>query len=254
MMHVDESGDCGMVRSPSRYFVLTGLVVHEVRWVDCLNALIDFRRRMRDAFGLKIREELHAAIFISRPGPLARISKDKRLTIIRAFADQLASMTDLSLINVVVDKNNKSPDFDVFDVAWNRLLQRFENTIKFKNFPGPRYANEQGVLYPDHTDNKRLTQLLRKMRRHNYVPYRGGGAGPTSRNLIVAKVIEDPSFRESSSSLFVQATDLAAFLLYQHLTPNAYMRRKGGRNYFARLHPILCKVASRDDPQGIVRI
>jgi hypothetical protein len=48
LMYVDESGDCGMTKSPSRYFVLTGLVVHEVRWTDCLEKLIEFRRRMRD--------------------------------------------------------------------------------------------------------------------------------------------------------------------------------------------------------------
>ena len=32
LMYVDESGDVGMVNSPSRYFVLVGLVLHELRW------------------------------------------------------------------------------------------------------------------------------------------------------------------------------------------------------------------------------
>ncbi|MGH2600854.1 MAG: DUF3800 domain-containing protein, partial [Dehalococcoidia bacterium] len=31
-MYVDESGDSGLTNSPTRYFVLTGLVVHELRW------------------------------------------------------------------------------------------------------------------------------------------------------------------------------------------------------------------------------
>ena len=30
LMYVDESGDAGLVGSPTRYFVLTGLVVHEL--------------------------------------------------------------------------------------------------------------------------------------------------------------------------------------------------------------------------------
>ena len=69
---------------------------------------------------------------------------------------------------------------------------------------------------------------------------------------MLASLIEDPSLRDSENSYFVQATDLAAFLLYQRLAPNVYMRRKSGHNYFKRLDPILCKVASSTDPNGIV--
>ncbi len=52
LMYVDESGDPGTVNSPTRYFVLSGLVVHELSWLATLDSLIDFRRRMRDTFGL----------------------------------------------------------------------------------------------------------------------------------------------------------------------------------------------------------
>ena len=47
-MYVDESGDCGLTNSPTRYFVLTRLVVHELRWRQCLDQFADFRRRMRE--------------------------------------------------------------------------------------------------------------------------------------------------------------------------------------------------------------
>jgi Protein of unknown function (DUF3800) len=254
-MYVDESGDCGLTGSPTRYFVLSGLVVHELNWYDCLEKLIEFRRRIRDGFGLKLREELHAARLISKPGDLCRIPKSDRLTIVRIFANQLASMVDLRLINVVVDKQHKSPPFDVFDIAWTRLIQRFENTIRYKNFPGPGFQDERGAVFPDRTDEKKLTLMLRRMRRYNYVPNRGGtsgGFGPGSRNLIITKLVEDPNFRDSRASLFIQAADLAAFLLYQHIEPNSYMRKKGGRAYFNRLRPILCLEASRTDAHGIV--
>ena len=46
--------------------------------------------------------------------------------------------------------------------------------------------------------------------------------------------------------------DLCAFLLYQELAPGAYMKKKAGQNYFSRLAPILCTVASTRDPRGIV--
>jgi len=44
--YVDESGDTGLVNSPSRYFVLSGIVVHELKWHDTLEAIIAFRRSL----------------------------------------------------------------------------------------------------------------------------------------------------------------------------------------------------------------
>lgn len=252
-MYVDESGDCGMVNSPTRYFILTGLVVHELRWQTYLDQFIEFRRRMKQQFGLRLREEIHAADFISRPGPLVRVKRNDRLTIIRALADQLASMTDFSAINIVVDKQGKLGQYDVFEMAWKTLIQRFENTLSKRNFSGPRNPDERGMLFPDDTDRKKLTLVLRRMRRYNPIPNRiEYGLG--SRNIVMTKIIEDPSFRDSEHSYFVQAADLAAFLLYQHLVPSAYMRKKSGQNYFLRLNPILCRAASNNDPQGIVRL
>jgi len=32
LMYVDESGDTGLTNSPVDYFVLSGLIIHELRW------------------------------------------------------------------------------------------------------------------------------------------------------------------------------------------------------------------------------
>ena len=251
LMYVDESGDCGLTNSPTRYFVLTGLILHELRWQPYLDQLVDFRRRMRQSFGLRLREEIHASAMINSPGSLVRIKRHDRLAIIRAFADELASMPDLNIINVVVDKADKSIDHDIFGVAWKVLIQRFENTISRHNFSGPANADECGMILPDHADDKQLTLLLRPMRRYNPIT-KQVAFGPGYRNLALGKLVEDPSFRDSGHSYFIQGADLAAFLLYQRLAPNAYMRKKGGQYYFDRLELILCKVASSKDPYGIV--
>jgi hypothetical protein len=44
-MYVDESGDSGLDNSPTRYFVLTGLVIHELRWRAYLEQMVNFRQR-----------------------------------------------------------------------------------------------------------------------------------------------------------------------------------------------------------------
>jgi len=220
-MYVDESGDIGLTGSPTRYFVLTGLVLHELRWRQTLDELIAFRREQKTAFGLKLREEIHA------------------------------SMPDLSLICVVVDKANKPATYDVFDAAWKALIQRFENTLAHRNFPGPRNPDDMGMLFPDRSDEKKLNALLRRMRAFNPVP-----SQPSSgyRNLQIRTIIEDPNYRDSSHSYFIQSVDVTAFLLYQHLAPSACIKKKSGQNYFGRLAPIVCKHASPKDPLHIVRL
>ena len=253
LMYVDESGDCGLQNSPTDFFILSGLVVHELRWQKYLDRFIAFRRRMREKFGLPVGQEIHASALISRPGKLVLIKRHDRLAILRAFADELSNMPELNAINVCVKKRNKDPGYDVFTAAWQALIQRFENTMSARNFSGPANPDDRGMIFPDRTDDKKLTQLLRQLRRYNPIPNQPR-FGPGSRNMPIGNVIGDPSFRDSHESYYVQAADVIAYLLHQQERPNSYMRRKGGRNYFTRLEPILCKVASSQDPQGVVRL
>lgn len=253
LMYTDESGDIGLTNSPTRYFVLCGLVIHELRWRAYLDELVAFRRELKARFDLKLREELHASAIIGKPGPLARIPKHHRLEILRRTADKLSSMTEFSLISVVVDKQTKDPNYDVFETAWKRLIQRFENTLSHRNFPGPKNPDDKGMLFPDRTDDKKLVRLLRRMRVYNPIPNQQW-AGPGYRDLPSRYVIEDANFRDSTHSYFVQAVDVTAYLLYQQTRPSGYFRLKSGQNYFSRLLPICCKVASPADPAGIVRL
>jgi hypothetical protein len=251
LIYVDESGDTGLNKTPTPYYVLSGLVLHELLWRPYLDELIGFRQHLKQQFGLRLREEFHASAWISRPGELSRIKLYDRLDMMRQFADKLASLNGLSLINVVVEKAGKPKDYDVFGMAWRALIQRFENTIKSRNFPGPKNADERGLILCDHTEDKKLLQLLRKMRRYNPVPSQfASSAG--YRDLTLQFVIEDANFRDSANHYFIQAADLAASLLYQHLSPSARMRKKAGQNYFLRLNPVLCLHASSKRADGIV--
>jgi hypothetical protein len=253
LMYVDESGDTGLNGSPTRYFVLSGLVIHELRWRDCLDQLIQFRRAMRATFGLRLREEFHAAGMINKSKKLSRIRRNDRLAMIRHFADALAAIPALNIINVLVDKQGKNPNYDVFDMAWKALIQRFENTLMWRNFPVPRNPDERGTLYCDHTADKKVIRLIRQMRQYNPIPNQVW-IGPGYRNMPLSYVVEDANFRNSAHSYFIQAVDLATFLLYQNRAPNHYMRKNSAQNYFSRLAPILCKPAAPNHPMGIVSL
>lgn len=248
-LYVDESGDIGLNNSPTKYFALSGLVIHELKWHETLETIINFRRILKTRYGLKLREEIHASDFIHRPGELARIHKSLRLQILRDVIDFEAQLANISILNVIVDKQNKTPTDDIFDIAWMTLIQRFHNTIANKNFPGPQNPQDYGILVVDQTDEPKLRILARKMRRYNPVPSRFGTG---SRLIPITTIVEDPVHRNSLHSYFIQLADVNAFFLYQKHLPCKYVRKKGGKNYFDRLDPILCKVATRSNDWGIV--
>src|SRR5712692_9972071 len=248
-MYVDESGDSGLVQSPTRYFALTGLVIHELRWRTYLDSLIQFRRQMKATYGLRLREEFHSSGMISKPGVLARINRYQRLAMIRHFADTLSQMGDINLINVLVDKHGKTGPYDAFDWAWKALIQRFENTISYRNFRGPQNPDERGLILADHTDDKKLVTLIRRLRVYNPIPHQPQ-FGPGYRNLPLPSVVEDANLRDSQHSYFIQAVDLCVFLLYQWVQPNKYMKLNSAQNYFLRLRPLLCLHASPNDANG----
>ncbi len=250
LFYVDESGDTGLSNSPGRYFCLSALVVHELRWHDLMGKVKELRRDLRQNSGLKLREEIHAAHFIHRPGGLARIAKSLRLRILRQVLDFENSLNYLSVVNVVVDKQGKRPEYDVFENAWRALVQRIDNTIQYRNFPDPANPDERAIIIADRTDERKLRLLTRRMGAYNPVPSRIGGY----RNLPLVTVVEDAVHRDSAHSLLIQLADVNAFFLNQKLQPCSYIRRRGCRNYFDRLTDILCKVASSSDPQGVVRL
>lgn len=248
-MYVDESGDSGLTNSPTSHFALTGLVIHESQWRDFINQMIVFRKILRTAYGLPIRTEIHAAEYIRHP-PVAGITKHVRLAILRNLLDELAKMNFVSITNVIVNKAGKSPPYDVFEMAWQTLFQRFENTLKYGNFPGG-HRNDFGIVLTDATEGRKLQRLVRKMAVYNPIPsmqWAGGG----SRNLPILRIIEDPHPKDSKDSHFIQACDACAYFLLQKFSPNGFIRRSGAQNYLNRLQPVLNQRASYSNGLGIV--
>ena len=261
-MYVDESGDCGMpsAGSPSALFCLSGVVVHELRWRDTMSQLLRFRHWLKSRYKVYLDDELHAADMIVKPSKIApslqRLFKHERLAIIRNFADEIATLSDVSIINVVVDKRTgRVPSKEeVFRWAWYSWFQRFENTIRYQNFPGPKNADDRGIVFPDATDGQKLRKYLDEMRLNNLLKVRQRHGAFVYLNEPIKLLIEDPVVRDSQNSYLIQVADCVAFLLKQSVQPSNYMRKHGGNAYFKRLDPVLCKHASKTDPEGVVRL
>jgi len=249
IMYVDESGDSGLNGSPTQYFSLTGITVHESRWRDLHQQLVAFRKTMKTVHGLPTRLEIHASEYIRSP-PIYGMAKHVRLSILRQYLDELAKMNFISITGVVVDKHGKPPEYDVFTSAWQALFQRFENTIKYGNFPGA-HRGDKGMLIVDNTDGRKLQRLVRKMSAYNPIPSRFGGG---FRDIPIIRVIEDPNYRDSSQSYFIQSCDVCAYFLQQKHAPCSYVKKNSARHYYNRLSPVLNTRASQANGLGIVQL
>jgi Protein of unknown function (DUF3800) len=254
LMYVDESGDTGLNKSPTNYFALSALVVHESRWRELINLLIAFRKTLRATYGLPLRTEIHAAEFIRHP-PVPGMEKHIRLAIMRNLLDELAKIDFISFTNVIVDKRRKTTPYDVFLNAWQTLFQRFENTMNNANFPG-RYRSDNGIVINDNTDGLKLQKLVRRMAVYNPIPHMASlyGMGSGYRIIPLRKIIEDPNSRDSKYSYLIQSCDVVAYFLLQKFLPNNYIRRNGAHNYFDRLRPVLNTWASTRSALGIVTL
>lgn len=242
LMYVDESGDSGTTNSPTTHYILSAIVVHESKWAIYLRQLVGFRRHLKKTKGLLMKEEIHASAFISKRLKLKnKVSPSNRLDILRQALELLAKLPFLSVITIRVTKSKHA---DPFTIAWTALLQRFENTLLHQNFPDPAFKNDCGVIVSDDTDVKKLTGLTRKMRKINYIPNMGGMYVGGSRNMPITFVIKDPVFRASKHSFFLQMVDTVAYFAKQLFVPSKYVKKKGAKNWYGKLLPIINKKAT----------
>lgn len=65
LVYVDESGDTGLVNSPSNYFCLSAIVVHESHWQTTLNSVIGFRKELRAAMVLNYEKKFTVLILFT---------------------------------------------------------------------------------------------------------------------------------------------------------------------------------------------
>jgi Protein of unknown function (DUF3800) len=248
LVYVDESGDSGLVKSPTKYFILSALIVHESNWNRFINDIINFRKTLRNVYKFKLREEIHAAEFFQSSKKYDHLQKHVKLQICKKALDFQESLDYIQVMFVVIDKQSVNLGTDVFEIAWKYLIQRIHNTLEKGNFinlidsgqaQGEPRTNwrENFMIIPDKTDDKKLKQLVRKMRRYNPIPNKYGNG---YRNLPLELIIEDPFSKDSLDSYIHQLVDVNAYFMKQSLDPTKYMKSKKAHNFINRLNKVRC--------------
>jgi len=250
LLYVDESGDPGP-RGIGDHFVLSGLIVHESRWHDCFRIIKDLRVTLREQYGIRRNQELHANRNIAGRGALwgRRWRVEDRVRLFQLIAEAATQMPGVKVVNVCIRKKashfTNKRGHHVYEMAWTLLLQRFHNYIDEQRSDS---AVECGMLIHDRGHEVEIRKLMRKLRVFNYVPSRFDGR---ARNIPLITLIEDPVPRDSFHAQFIQFCDYLAYSLLRREEP--MQKYPGLSDVFQITEPIILKKAARDDPDGIVR-
>ena len=64
-MYVDESGDTGVNGSNTDYFILSGIVMHELDRKNLFSDFHEFRKQINQKYKFKVRDEFHAVVMVN---------------------------------------------------------------------------------------------------------------------------------------------------------------------------------------------
>ena len=214
--YVDESGDDGMLNSPTPHFTLACVLVHEREWMKALDHLVAFRGYLKDQFGIKRNVELKASWIVQRKGAFkdSPLSPAARLRLMQSCTRFMRKSGVFKVFAVVIHKDTvQKRDSDPRDLAWTRALERLQAFAE----------DEDGRIHilPDEGHGYFIRRRLRQMRRHHYV---GSAFGTGTLPATARRLIEDSSERKSDESYFIQIADLAAYAATRHQYPAAGAR------------------------------
>lgn len=243
LAYFDESGDTGLMNSPTRFFVLACVLVPEMQWLASLDELVKMRRWLKKAFGIATRPEIKSTDIRKARGPFDGLgmSPQHRMRIFSGLMRfQAARLQSLNVFAIAIDKA-KYPGDDVRATAWQYALQRVDRFCKA--------ADSRAILFPDEGHGKFIKRLTRRYRRFQNI---AGAFGGTLK-IPLLRVLEDPNDRESHDSYFIQLADWNAYAAHR----SQYVDPVGGvpADLWDRLAGclLLAVNAVRGGPPAIVR-
>ncbi len=239
LIYIDESRD-----PAQRVGLFSALAIAVPEWRTAFDQIVALRRNLNQTDGIYIGKEFHASEFVSGRGRIAPdvVSKYRRCEIFKEVLAEVARLPEARLFNVVYYGTHLE------DRAFERLLNRINRTMEA--------WDGHAILICDEGKEPQYTALRRRMGRFNPIrsSYGTWENGSPTRNIPIDRIIEDPFFKDSSRSYFIQLVDFCAFALLRREFPVPARSRYGLHEAFNLLSSILVTAASRSDPEGIVRV
>jgi hypothetical protein len=215
------------------------LAVAASSWRSAFAQLLTWRQGLKRSDGIFVRKEFHATEFVAGRGLLGPkvVGKYRRS---RIFREAFTLLNGLQGVNVFTSCRANHPDW-----AFERLLTRIHKTMET--------WDSHAILIVDEGKEAEMTRLCRKMAVFNPVPVYTGPRTMVTQNIATQRILEDPFFKDSSRSFFIQMADFVAYGLLRREQPLASKNKYGLHECFELLPDIVVREASPRDPMGVIR-
>jgi len=245
--YVDESGDPGYFdpakpeKSGTPYLILAGIIVSVDKWRVSLDTLKSFRKKIARERYLNYDIEFHCSEMIDphKVKEFTTISVKDRWRLIEEFANIIGNNSGFTIIPIVLDKQKTRLNQDEYLTnSVTRMYEAFDEFLKEKK--------ENGILLFDRANEKHITTHVRKL-------MGTGASGETIKDVRIGWVVEDPIFRISADSLFVQSADVVAYTLKEQEFPSGSRKKFNADRIFEKQLRKACFASKRTDEKGIIR-
>jgi hypothetical protein len=236
IIYIDDSGD-------NQISIYSALAIPVEHWKTAFSQTLQYRSKLKKVHGIYVYKELHAWEFVSGRGSIANhvIPKQVRVNVFNETLDFMLTIPGIRLFNVAFPKSQQLQGFE-------RLINRINRTLE--------KWNSQAILVCDQGNELALTRLIRRMTVYNPIPSSFGtwqDSRKSWKNIPIDRIIEDPFFKDSSQSRFIQMCDFAAYSLLRRENQLPSKNKYGLHQSFSRLLPICVHEVAPRDPDGIIR-
>ena len=235
--YIDESKD------HNKFYIYTALITNGERWPAVFEKIKELRNELKRDHGIFVSEELHAWKFAAGKGRIADrpIYKEERAEIYRKVMKFIGTSSTFA----IASSCNTNEQY-----AFERLLNRINRTAVAKD--------ENVLLFFDQGAEVEITKRIRKLRVHNPIPSNRGtwqSSGKTTKNIPLSNIIEDPIFKDSENSYFIQLADFCAYALLRMERPIPSRTELGYHTMYEELLDICRPFLNPSDPKkmGIIR-
>jgi len=241
--YIDESYDDAV-------FAMSALLVPVGQWRDGFEHLKAYRSYLKSKYGIFTSHELHATHFIAGKGRISPkpVPKGLRAHLFQECLTVITQIPGARIISGAWQRNGRKQG-DIHAMAFSRIMERLQRRCKQVGLPVERM-----LLVIDEGREDELRQVSRKTKLFNAVGSQQGGweDGSAFKNIPNDRLIEDPIFKPSHQSLFLQAADFVAFaLLKSEVPPTPKIGKYKLNDTYRLLEPILAKEASPKEKKGL---
>lgn len=225
LIYLDDSYDDQQIKDGKCAF--SALTIPVKNWNETFQFVKKLRQNLKQSDGIYTKKELHAWKFVSGRGDIAEriVSKARRCQIYKDILIAISSLPGLKLFTSVQPTALK-------DRAFERLLNRLNTTLT--------HWDSYGILICDEGNEVQHTRMIRKMKVFNPIPSQFGqwDDGKSVKSIPLDRIIEDPFFKNSEHSYFIQMVDFCAYAGLRYVSQLESKNKYGLHQAYELLKPI----------------